>query len=276
MMYAKQFAVAIKCNGKILRENQDEVYLPFGAEFAVVAKNLSNRRAQFRVSIDGREAATWVILGPNQTIELERFLKDNLHSGNKFKFIERTAEVENHRGVKIDDGVVRVEYKFETQHPYWGQLNSGVLLGGSTTYPSSYQYNVSNQGGANLDCGENIRGGMNYTQCSTQSYGTASSPRSGIIGAQSMNMMRSVEIKEASAGITVPGGLSNQTFTTVSDFSCDAAEVIVLRLKGQHGEKKVHAPLIVQRKPVCTSCGRTNRATHSFCAGCGTALQLFS
>jgi hypothetical protein len=255
MMYAKQFAVAIKSGGKILRENQDEVYLPFCAEFAVVAKNLSNRRAQFRVTIDGREAATWVILGPNQSIELERFLKDNLLAGNKFKFIERTAEVENHRGVKIDDGVVRVEYKFESVNQYttvWNSYQGG--LGGNYSMPS-YQFNVSNTGGADLDYGEQIRGGM--------------------LRSTNVNMAETSARAINTAGITVPGGLSNQTFTTVSDFSCDATEVIVLRLKGQSGETKVHHPVTVQKKPVCTSCGRTNKATHDFCSGCGTALQLF-
>ena len=34
MMYNQQFVVSIRCNGKIMREHGDEVYLPFGTEYS--------------------------------------------------------------------------------------------------------------------------------------------------------------------------------------------------------------------------------------------------
>jgi hypothetical protein len=35
MMYSNKLAVAIKANGKVLREFKDEVYIPFGQEYSL-------------------------------------------------------------------------------------------------------------------------------------------------------------------------------------------------------------------------------------------------
>ncbi len=45
MMYKQNFVVVVKCNGKILREqDSDVVYLPFGAEYSILLKNKDSRR----------------------------------------------------------------------------------------------------------------------------------------------------------------------------------------------------------------------------------------
>lgn len=113
MMFANKFVLSIKANQKILRENQGIVTLPFGQEFSLLFKNLNSRRAMVTVSIDGTDATggTRLILPPNGSIDLERYIRDgNLSSGNKFKFIERSSAVEAHRGIKADDGIVRAEF----------------------------------------------------------------------------------------------------------------------------------------------------------------------
>jgi len=55
MVYSKKFVAVIKCNGKILRETSkdNDVILPFGAEYSILLKNLDHRRAVAEVSIDG-------------------------------------------------------------------------------------------------------------------------------------------------------------------------------------------------------------------------------
>jgi len=111
-LYSSNFAIAIKANGKVLREQADLVTLPFGTEFSVFVKNLNSVRAQFTVSVDGQDATEGcrLILAPNSGVELERFIKGgNLSTGNKFRYIERTAAVEAHRGIGAEDGLVRVE-----------------------------------------------------------------------------------------------------------------------------------------------------------------------
>ena len=61
MMYSNRFIASIRVNGKILRENQGTVSLPFGAEYEILLKNMNSRRAMARVtsfsSIAGFRAA---------------------------------------------------------------------------------------------------------------------------------------------------------------------------------------------------------------------------
>lgn len=77
------------------------------------------------------------------------------------------------------------------------------------------------------------------------------------------------------AGITVPGSESHQSFQSVSGFPLEAqSTVIVLQLCGQIGGVAVAAPVTVNTKPVCSTCGKTNKAQNKFCAECGTALVL--
>ena len=39
MMYLQKLAVAVKVNGKVLREVGDTVYIPFGSEYSILIKN---------------------------------------------------------------------------------------------------------------------------------------------------------------------------------------------------------------------------------------------
>lgn len=126
MMYASKLAVAIKVNGKVLREGKsqgseqdDTVFIPFGSEYTLYVKNMNSVRALVRVSIDGTDATenVSIIVPANGFIELERFVKSgNMNAGLKFKFIERTAKIEDGpRGIKVEDGLIRIEYEFERE-----------------------------------------------------------------------------------------------------------------------------------------------------------------
>lgn len=120
MMYKEQLAVAIKVGDQVLREFGDKVYVPFGSEYKILIKNENSVRAQVRVTVDGQDATEGVslIVRPGQSMDLERFIKNqNLNEGNKFKFIERTAKVEKHRGIGISDGLIRVEFQYEKPQP---------------------------------------------------------------------------------------------------------------------------------------------------------------
>lgn len=116
MVYSQKLVACIKVNGQILRESDSTVSIPFGSEYSVLLKNLNSKRVQVKVSVDGKDATegTWLIIGPNQSIELERYITNgNLQSGNRFKFIPMTKQIEKHRGLKSEDGLVRVEFKTE-------------------------------------------------------------------------------------------------------------------------------------------------------------------
>jgi hypothetical protein len=116
MVYHQKLVACIKVNGQVLRESDSTVSIPFGSEYSILLKNLNSKRVQVKVHVDGTDATdgTWLILGPNQSLELERFIRNgNLQSGNRFKFIPRTKQIEQHRGLKADDGLIRIEYKTE-------------------------------------------------------------------------------------------------------------------------------------------------------------------
>jgi hypothetical protein len=120
MMYNNKLVTVLKSQGKILREFKDTTYIPFGSEFSILIKNLNSVRAQVRITVDGQDATEGVslVIAPNSSLELERFIKNgNMHEGNRFKFIERTAGVESHRGIQIEDGLIRVEFQFEKVLP---------------------------------------------------------------------------------------------------------------------------------------------------------------
>src|SRR5271170_1075953 len=121
MVYSPNKVVAcVKVDGKILREDKNVVTLPFGSEYSVFVKNLNPTRIKVKVSVDGTDATegTWLVVDPNSDLDLERFIRaGNMDSGNRFKSIERTAEVEAHRGIKADDGLIRIEYQVEKPKP---------------------------------------------------------------------------------------------------------------------------------------------------------------
>ena len=97
----------------------------------------------------------------------------------------------------------------------------------------------------------------------SMSSGTQKATRSG--GFRSFN----------EAGITVPGTESRQQFHNVSGFPLESnSHVIVLNLRGEVAGKPVAAPVTVDRKPVCVTCGKKNKAQDRFCHECGTALEL--
>lgn len=245
MMYLQKLAVAVKVNGKVLREAGDTVYIPFGSEYSILIKNLESVKAVVSVSIDGTNATDnrELIVPPNSSIELEGFIKSKKVS-NKFKFIERTKEVSAFRGNKVDDGLIRVSFKFEkkveTLQPiYW------------YTAPPTFRDNIY----------PDYYG--TYVTCDTSKKATFSCNPSVLASRSFVN----------DVGITVKGSESDQTFIkgTVNTLE-DIEHVIILSLKGEHKNKKVTKPIEVTTKFSCETCGKKNKSNNKFCGRCGTAL----
>lgn len=140
MVYQQKLVAVIKYNGKILREKDNSlVYLPFNSEYEILIKNLESRDCVVNISIDGTDVLDkqQLIVKANSSCSLEGFLKNNKVT-NRFKFIQKTSKIQDYRGDRIDDGLIRIEYRFvkldqsiminhifihETQniwfHPYW-------------------------------------------------------------------------------------------------------------------------------------------------------------
>lgn len=266
-MYNNKLAVALKSNGKVLREFKDTVYVPFGTEYSILIKNLNSVRAQVRVSIDGTDATEGVclVLQPNSELELERFIKSgNMNAGNRFKFIERTAGVEKHRGIQLEDGLIRIEYQFEQPYtfttpsvPYY----SDPYYKGSPTWISGSMVNG------------NLGGALRSKGIATNASAGASLSASDCAFAAST---QSVNHVQNDAGITVEGSVSEQKFSMAGWFAVESTKhVMVLKILGETDEGKVVVkPVTVKAKPICKTCGKHNKATSKFCAECGTSLEI--
>ena len=250
-MYSNKLAVAIKSNGKIVREFGDSVHLPFGSEYSIFIKNKNSVRASVNIEIDGTDVTggASLVVDPNDEVELERFIKNgNLRAGNRFKFIERTSAIEKHRGTSVDDGLIRIEFQFEK--PVQLQFNTRRI---------NHDYYVK---GAGWD----------------KPIGSPFGDRQKFLNSASHGKFYSADAYSCSAstvGITAPGSVSNQEFSVVSDFALDPTKhVIVMRLLGQVQDKYVSKVLSTRTRNQCVSCGYASRSDAKFCSQCGTSLQI--
>ncbi len=254
-MYGNKLAAAIKVNGKVLREFKDTVHIPFGSEYAITIKNLHTTRAVVNVYIDGDNVVPGgLVLNAGQSVDLERSIKNNnLTEGNRFKFIERTGAVEQHRGIGVEDGLVRIEYQFEQSRPV---INVSDLYWKSTPqWTSNTPHYSTNSTLRSM----NISGSVG-TSASTDKFFPQAS------GATMDSYVNDV-------GITVPGSKSTQTFqTTTVGVLESTVHNLVFKLFGGTMPK----PITVNHKPKCVTCGKQNKATAKFCTECGTALEIFA
>ena len=275
MTHSNQFVAAIKVNGKILREQGATVTLPFGAEYSILLKNLKSVRALVQVSIDGESVTDSIklILQPNSEIDLERAIcQGNLVVGNRFKFIQRTADIENHRGIKSGDGLVRIEFWAEkpdrpislVQTPF----NDYTKIYNTPAEVPNLNSNHYQSQSTNAD----------FPYRETSLLRSVGSLKTGMVSAQSMNTQaNSVNAVNAlnDVGITVPGSHSNQQFTFGGWFPTESqSTVIVFELRGQVGSDRVTEPLTTQCKLNCVTCNKSNKSSSKFCCACGTSLQI--
>lgn len=268
-MYSSKLVVAIKHNGRVLREHGDTVRIPFGAEYSLFIKNKNSVRCLVSVEIDGQDATEGIrlIVPANGSIDLERFIKNgNMNVGNRFKFIERTSKIEQHRGIGAEDGLIRVEYEFERMPAPIPQYTPSYEYYANTGLRSKGIMRGSLLGGDNIGNLYNSVGTMGLADGSslTASYSATSA---------SVNSLAQTPVNDA--GITVAGSQSDQSFTYGAWFPTDGVKhVMVLRVAGQIEGQPVKAPVTVKAKPTCTSCGTVNKGNAKFCRECGTSLSI--
>lgn len=314
-MYNNKVAVAIKAAGKVLREQNETVAIPFGSEFSVFIKNLNSVRALVKVEIDGVDIGdgTRFVVEPNSSVDLERYIKaGNLTSGNKFKFIERTGKIEGTRGIKIDDGLVRVEFQFEKVQPkpsYEDEMWKTIKKLESEVedykwrrpyYPYWYThrpYGYPFYGDSQIFCSSSNVMGTGVATQNIANSGNISESNSASLTSTGENLnnttydaklsssiLRSAftaQIKpqslvvENEAGITVPGSVSNQQFQNGSWFATETeTHSIVLKIVGKTAKGDVKTPITVKSTQKCSTCNHNNKMTSKFCVECGTSLII--
>lgn len=246
MVFSNNFVASVKWNGKICREHVEKgsgnVYIPFGSEYSILLKNLNTKRALVNVEIDGRSAISGLIIDANKSVDLERFFEDDMNSGHRFKFIEKTDDIKEYRGDKIEDGIIRIEYQFEKEYP---KLYRNMVY----TYTP---YNFGNEIIGNSLLSSNIT----YTSDVT------------------LDSVCDVRSFNNTDGITVEGTQSQQSFE-YGYFGVpeDTKHCINIQLLGTFPKKeKVNAPLLVSKKIQCNYCGKKYKSSEKFCGNCGSAL----
>jgi hypothetical protein len=315
MMHKDLFIAVVKSGGRILRERdftraEASVQLPFGSEFSISMKNLHTERAAVRITIDGQDVLNGrdLIVMPNKELELERFLED-LRTGNRFKFIKKTEEISEHRGDKIDDGFIRVEWQYEKPLT----LNNGISVTRSRADfvqpfdPDEYEKKLAREANDRLTSREvHTSGGIWYSAAGHQgpqgpsgpqgcqgSQGPAGRPGGvfrgmlgGSVGCPIATQDQSVYNVSVGAsmsfcdtvledGITVKGSLSTQAFQEDTLRELEAEKhVFIFRLKGFAQDAVVVKPLTTRDKLTCPTCGRTASSASNCCSNCGTALAV--
>lgn len=299
MVYSNKVVAVIKADGQVLREDDGVVTLPFGSQYSILIKNLHSVRIKVNISIDGKNATeeTSLIVAPNSSLELERYIRNgNLNEGNKFKFIERTSKIEAHRGIGVEDGLIRIEYYVEKTKPveihktvihhdyyyepyyvphyprrwpdWYGEWPVWTYTPNQAIYGTMYETNTSSYKsdgfpGPAISSGSLEQAGQNVIKGSCS------------VNNSNHKNLRCTSFNINDSGITVPGDASNQKFYQASNFETETqSHVIVLKLRGCVGNKKAVKAVTVKHKPMCDTCGKVNKANTKFCGECGTALAL--
>ena len=290
-MYSNNFVLAVKANGKVLREFYDSVYpvrdrkvlrefydsvyIPFGTEYTIFLKNLTSRRAKVHVYIDGEDAlgGSSIVVNGMESTDLKRFIKNgNLNAGNSFKFIEKTEKISKHRGDHAEDGLITIEYEFEVEAPKWVSQQAKPY--------QDYPWSVPGQ----LPPCNPVKGMDVWYQADTdanrgiaQSVTTTSRTltanySSGILRSSANTIPTALT---ATQGITAPGSINDQKFTTVYSFIGDGVKyTMTIKLQGEVEEKVVKKPVTVKRVTRCTMCGTHVKQTAKFCHECGASVTI--
>lgn len=252
MTYKNKLVAVVKCNGKVLREQKDEqgepfVTLPFGAEYTLAFKNLHTQRAVVKVSIDGEDvlAGRQLVVNAHDDTELHGFMSSAGIATAAFKFIQKTKEIADHRGDRLDDGIINVSFAFEipmeTIYTSWSH----------TFTPTSDGYT-----GGYIGCGGPI----------CRSINVSNSVSNTVCGVD-------LGTPQAEEGITVHGSDIQQNFSTTYVGTLGEYETVVLRLRGIAGNgEAVKAAVTTKTKTTCPTCGHTFPSGTKFCSNCGTNL----
>lgn len=220
MMYNQKLVASVKCAGKIMREQGETVFLPFGEEYSLLLKNLSSQKAVIQVEIDGRQVIPdGLVLHPNVSIDLERFIvNSDLNKGPRFRFIEKTEQISDYRGDTIDDGIIRISYQFEMPVPYPPTTfydNSWYRACQTNFTLSSCVDGLNDVGGLNDVAGITVNGSESNQKFQTTSVGTLESTKHVIV----LNLKGQVDDIRVKTPVTVDRRIKCNTCGNINSSS---------------------------------------------------------
>lgn len=230
-------------DGKHVREEDGNIYLPFNSDYFLYFRNLNNTKVKIAVSIDGQDVLSnsCLLIEPNSNLYLRGFLQNNIVKNN-FRFIEKTDQIRDYRGDQVMDGIIKVEFwkemvSTQIQNPQW------VTTIASSGYIS-----------------KNLVGG--HSTMSSYPIATNSSMTYG-------------ESKTYGEGITVKGQETQQNFVSVYGTNWQSnSEIITLRLRGiKEDGLLVSRPITTREKLTCPTCGDKWGYNIKYCGTCGTFIE---
>jgi hypothetical protein len=218
-------------------------------------KNLHSRKAVVTIFIDGKDVldGNSLVIEANETGQLDGVMKRNKVK-NRFKFIKKTQEIADHRGDRIDDGIIRIEVKFEAERE--------ELPITSWTWPSM-QFD-----------GWTIGSDIKYRN-DTYFSNSSSGEMNGLVSNCSYTVDNSLSSAPAEEeGITVKGSETDQDFSRgYVDTLETQSTVITIRLIGVTEDRvKIKKSIYVKTKVECETCGKFWKSNVNFCPNCGTKL----
>jgi len=249
MMYKENFIAVVKCNGKILREKNGVVYLPFGSEYSILLKNQDTRKAVVAIEVDGVNVlnSNKLIVEGNTNQEVKGFMR-SMKETNNFKFINKTKEIQSYRGDKIEDGFIRISYQFEAV-----QAEPLVIYQENIPTWAPYKYYMGNYDTNLCSVSSDLSTTRDINYCSSN-ISNAPLPNEGIT------------VKGSKVNVQYSYGNTNILENTT--------HIIVLQLKGVSAKSEcINKPLTVNTRVLCSTCGRKNRSNNNFCYSCGTFLN---
>lgn len=292
MTYQEKFVCVVKHGSKIMRERDGCIMLPFGAEYTLLLKNLDSRRSLISVSIDGEDVlgGNSLVIGGNGSTELEGFLDGSIVR-NKFRFIQKTQEIIKRRGDQIDDGLIRVEFRFEKMKPVvieekhhhydyyhhhydWTPYNPWPRWPRPRRcrrddYPPHIPY-YNNLVTSSSFC-ESGEGPVNLSN-----IGSVTSGDIQINHVSSDGIMPDLApaIPNEDEGITVRGSSTFQQFhSAYVDELEENSHTIIIRLRGINSTGVlVKKSITTKTRLNCPTCGKKSRSDMKYCSKCGTAL----
>ena len=292
-MFKNDFIVYLRADGKVLRESKENtVLIPFGTEYEIGLHNKSSKRAVVDIEIDGRKVTELgsVVVNANSKVSIERFIKDR-DKGRKFKFVEKTAEIEEARGNRSDDGIITVSVQYERPKLDWGvfydlDYHPGDLIGGGRYHGGpSYDYTRYTFGGSTDEkTGSSIRGvsrpkgdsgKVSARRLTAQNFSGSVNNTSANFSHASLDSSVNETPSENTDGITVKGSKSSQSFTSVNVGALEnQTTVFNVCLQGiTKLKKKVLRPKTVKVKKVCDVCFMKNPHYAEYCNKCSNALD---
>jgi hypothetical protein len=237
MAFQRNFVVSIlNHENKVVREEAGDfnrvARVPFDQEYKIRIQNKTRRRAYARVEIDGMEVSPGrrFVLGPKESVDLERFVLDgDLSTGKRFKFMSlekgaATGEIQD--PTSLENGKIKVTFEPEIEPPTLKYSHNGgqsILRGRGM--PETYGSASPNN---------------NTTQAFYSSTGGTPGVETAHVSTNCMvpqgfdTLERAIEPQAVSElGATVEGSVSDQKFTDSHEFFFTENPVeIVIMLKG--------------------------------------------